>query len=606
MSPLGRVGRRPDAWETPHDRAKSRAAERLDEPLEATENAWLDEHLAGCEACRATAQAYEADRLGLRALRDTAPEPPRDLWARTAAAIEREAGGHGRASTGPARRSPLAQWGAIAGIAVVAVVVGSSVLQGGWLAPSAGTTNGVDGSGVAVLTPSVPASGIAVIPGATPIAVDAGLVGWFDVDVDGSYAYNTAKVDKVCAQANQASCAALDDRAGQRIVLASSPKSIITSPANGQTVVVGSNGSGGNQVFVVTLPADPDASPRPTPTAMATPTVTPTGTPTATPGASGTPAPTGSPLTPSPSATPTQTATPTTTPTETPTASPTMTAAPTATATALAIVSDVTVVGDAAAFSPDGAWFAFTARPADGSAGPDIYLWHVGAAQAQAVTTDHRSVFASWADGQAIGSRPALVAGDAAASPAAGVEPITFSIDPATGAETSIAFKGWRPAVAPTGDRAVTWQGSVAVSDDGTAITPTDGQLALVAWGQDGGTAFSPAPPALSDGPIADFSVRWDETGSWLAVWVADANDPTAGRLSLLHLDTKTGTVDRPKAGPQDVPALPGFSIENGRLAWATPPSQDGEGSRVQIVAWSAGGVGTIESAPGQEVVVVR
>ena len=31
-----------------------------------------------------------------------------------------------------------------------------------------------------------------------------------------------------------------------------------------------------------------------------------------------------------------------------------------------------------AAYSPDGAWFAFTARPSDGSAGPDIYVWRVG------------------------------------------------------------------------------------------------------------------------------------------------------------------------------------------------------------------------------------
>ena len=38
--------------------------------------------------------AYEADRLALRGLRDRAPEPPRDLWARTAAAIERESASH--------------------------------------------------------------------------------------------------------------------------------------------------------------------------------------------------------------------------------------------------------------------------------------------------------------------------------------------------------------------------------------------------------------------------------------------------------------------------------------------------------------------------------
>ena len=40
----------------------------------------------------------------------------------------------------------------------------------------------------------------------------------------------------------------------------------------------------------------------------------------------------------------------------------------------------------------------------------------------------------------------------------------------------------------------------------------------------------------------------------------------------------------------------PGFSIAKGRLAWATPPGQGGEGSRVQIVAWSGDEVGSTES----------
>ena len=133
---------------------------------------------------------------------------------------------------------------------------------------------------------------------------------------------------------------------------------------------------------------------------------------------------------------------------------------------------------------------------------------------------------------------------------------------------------------------------------DGTAIEPVDGRLVLDAW--DGGaTDVDPDAYTVSDGPLGDFTVRWDETGTWLAVWVADVADPTVGRLSLLHIDRRPATWTVPKAGPQDVPALPGFSIENGRLAWATPPSQDGEGSRVQIVAWSADGVGSIESAPG-------
>jgi hypothetical protein len=110
----------------------------------------------------------------------------------------------------------------------------------------------------------------------------------------------------------------------------------------------------------------------------------------------------------------------------------------------------------------------------------------------------------------------------------------------------------------------------------------------------------------VADGPVAEFDVRWDETGSWLAVWVADATDPTIGQLSLVHLDRATGKLDRPRGAPQDVTALPGFSIADGRLAWATPPGQGGEGSRVQIVAWTNETVGAVESGPVEDVVVVH
>jgi Putative zinc-finger len=600
MSRLGRAVRRPDQWASPHERARSRAAERIDGQLEPTEAAWLENHLATCDACFDTAVAYETDRLALRALRDDPPQPPRDLWARTSAAIEHEAPGHRRPSTAVVRQGPLAQWGAVAGIVVVALVVGSSVLSGGWLTSPSGTTNGIDGSITALITPPPGPSGVAVGPGATPMAVDAGAVGWFDVGADGSYAYNVANVDEVCAEVDEASCAALDRSAAQRIALTTPPKSVITSPS-GQAVVVGSDGSGGNQVTVMALP---DAS---GPSASAAPTRTPKPTPTpvaASP--SITPEPVTTPSSPPSSETPSPSPTAVTTP------APTLTPGPTA--EALAIVSGVTIVGDAAAFSLDGTWFAFTARPADGSDGPDIYVWRVGDARAKALTTDHRSAFASWSDGLVVGSRPGLppsdpsvAPGDASsAAPTAALDPVSFTIDPATGAETTLAIRAWRPVVDPTGAHAVVWDGSVAVTDDGSSITPAKGRLELVDWTKNGSGTIDPKGPVVRKGPVGDFSVRWDETGSWLAVWVADANNPAVGRLSLLHLDPATGAIDRPKAGPQDVPALAGFSIENGRLAWATPPSQDGEGSRVHIVAWSADGVGSIETAPGQDVVLVR
>ena len=124
----------------------------------------------------------------------------------------------------------------------------------------------------------------------------------------------------------------------------------------------------------------------------------------------------------------------------------------------------------------------------------------------------------------------------------------------------------------------------------------------------------SPLPQVVHDfptqivvaGPIADFDARWDDTGTWLAIWIADPLDPGLGRLSLLHFDPFTGLVDRPLGAPQDVTALPGFSIGFGRLAWASPPGQSGEGSRIQIAAWTASEVGAIESIPVKGAIIIQ
>jgi hypothetical protein len=153
----------------------------------------------------------------------------------------------------------------------------------------------------------------------------------------------------------------------------------------------------------------------------------------------------------------------------------------------------------------------------------------------------------------------------------------------------------------------VTWDGTVGLAPDGMTPVPADGSLVLRGFnGATGVDATSAPAAAVAAGPFAEFDVRWDETGSWLAVWLADASDPTIGRLSLLQLDPVTGELDRPHGAPHDMPALPGFSIANGRLAWATPPGQSGEGSRVQVVAWTDDGVGAVESGPVENVVVIH
>ena len=613
--------RRPDQWSSPHERARSRAAERLDSALDPGEAAWLDGHLATCPDCRAAAAAYDADRADLRALRDVPIQPPRDLWARTAAGIEIEARRRGRRPrrTAPAggSRFPL---GALTGVMVVVLVVGAAVVSGGWLdQPSVPT-----GSTPAVAAASTAAGAASGVPQATPINVTAGNVTWIHSLSDGGYAYNSSSVNQVCPVGDQPGCASLAEGPPEKISLDSTPRTIIGSPTDDQAVVVGPDGSGSDKVFVVALPeppkrtAEPSKSPAPTPeTATPTPTATvasaspagPSTSPSGSAGASASPtasagtesaSPPASPATPSATPDATPTATP---PTETPTPipSPTLPASPQATASAIAIASGVTVVGQSAAFSADGRWFAFTARPSDGSAGPDIYVWQLGEGKAKRVTDDGGSVFASWAGDLVVGSRVAAEATDAGDHIAT-----SFLVDPATGTETGDPIALWRPVVDPTARYAVAWDGPVQTGDAGPTLDPARGQLVITSWRPDAAAVATRSQVPTADDTIGDLDVRWDETGGWVAIWTADASDPGIGRLSLYRLDTGSGTLVRPKGAPRDVPALPGFSIGDGRLAWVTPHGQDAEGSKVQVVAWSGDGVGAVESVPADDVVVVR
>ena len=647
MRRFGRVGRRADFWASAHERARVRAAERLDAPLKPSEAAWLETHLADCPACTAVAEAYAADRLALRLLRDAIPDPPRDLWARTAAGIEREASLRGRAGRsagpGPARsRSPI---GVLSGIAVVAVVLVATALSGGFL-----------GNFGVALASSQPAesqdASLRAIP--TAIAVGAGEVRWIGARDDGAFAYNVANIDAVCPLDRQPDCAPFADGHARRMTLTATPKFVFQSPVDDEAVVVGTDAAGSDAVIVVALP---------------TPEVQPTEATS-----TGSPAPTASIAATEPAATPT--VTPSEMPSESPTASdlatlgpPTESASPgPGVGTAVAIITNVTIVGRGAGYSPDGAWFAFSARPADGSAGPDIYVWHVGDPQALPLTSDHASVFASWVGNQLLGSRamPAAApapdaslpleatappepgpspfaspSGDVTASPEPTPAPEfsarTFLIDPSTGIETPMLGADWQPVVDPTGVWVAAWEGTVRAAPDGLTMVPATGRLVIHAFQPlvdpnasaepsvlplesaadqptelpiDGSPAPSDGaliePQVVAEGPIAEFDARWDDTGTWVAFWLADPVDPSIGRLSLLHIDPTTGLVDHPLGAPQDVPALPGFSMGAGRLAWATPPGQGGEESRIQIIAWTDNDVGAVTSVPVEGAIVVQ
>jgi hypothetical protein len=631
VNPRRRGRPQPDAWSSLHERARVRLAERLDEPLDWLEAAWLAEHLDDCADCRTVDAEYAAQRAELLALRP--PVPPRDLWARTSAALDAEAARHpGRVARAADRRSrrnrgwtPFGAIGAVAATFVAAFVVGSQ-LVGPTSVPQ-----------IAIASPPASGAPSGAIPSiATPIPVEQGQVAWCSQE-NGSCEIHQAQIESVCPPGSTSNCAPLDSNAKSVVKLSVTPKSIVSSPNRSQVIVVGTKpGTASTTIYVVPVSG---GTPSPTPTVpptSATP-IAPSNLPSNVPSIP----PSSAPSSPAGSAPP-------------PSPSPVPSGAPTATALAiLAIASDVVVVGQSAAYSPDGAWFAFSARPVGRLNGPDVYVWHAGDPAAVPVTTDHRSVFAGWVGQRIVGSRADLpsrqgsaspepessgttghgpkkspaaseVAGEsstpsasepaaASASPAGDVATSSFIIDPATHIQTNLTVPAWRPIVDPLGRWAVYWEGTIAADASGERWVMGTGQLMLGSWAALAGaeTAAGQQPLVLSpefsaiDG--ADWDARWDDTGEHLAVWIGEREDPAVGHLNLVTMDPATGQPDSVGWRLVGRPALVGFSLADGHLAWATPPGQDGHGSQLQVYAWSGPDAGQTHSMPatGTDTVIV-
>ena len=221
-----------------------------------------------------------------------------------------------------------------------------------------------------------------------------------------------------------------------------------------------------------------------------------------------------------------------------------------------------------------------------------------------AVTSDGLSVFASWDGNDIIGSGPAPNDQNDGQH-----ESVSFRLDPTSGERRDVSSGLWRPAIDPSGTFAVAWDGSVLVPVEGAKdVTPGRGDLRIVRWPADGtssNTAGDPIPGV--SGAIGDFDVRWDETGSWLAVWIAEPADPEIGPADApaARSGIPAGCRDRMAPRPMSRPCRASRSAMDGWRG-STPHGQDGQGSKVQVVAWSDDGVGATESVPGEGVVVVR
>jgi hypothetical protein len=375
--------------------------------------------------------------------------------------------------------------GAMSAVAVVVVVVGATLLSNGVRQGQTGGQGAAPGgqaSATASVAPEVASDGGAE---PTPFAVGAGDVAWIDAG-PGGVAVSTVQVEQVCPAEGSAGCPAVQDRDATVLGLTSTPRTLIGSPTKQQAVAIGKAPDSADEVVVVDLPRRPaTAAPSPTPARTVEPTAPASTEPSGAPESA----------VPSPSVT-VQTS-------ESPSLSPEPTKA-----AELAIARGILVVGESAAFSADGAWFAFTARPSDGSRGPDVWVWKVGDPEAKPLTDDGVSYFASWSGDRAVVSRPADPASDTS-------DPASLVIDPATGDQRSVG-EIWRPMVDPSGRFAIGWRGTLERADDPLLWTPARGRLELRAWAADGNTTAVDGPEdqrVVADSAHRDFDVRWDESG---------------------------------------------------------------------------------------------
>jgi hypothetical protein len=602
-----------------HARARTLAAMRVDAPLASDAAGWLDAHLSTCDPCRDAADGFEADRVLLRGL--AAPVPPRDLWAATAARLDREGRQPGpRSQSFRFGRVPI---GALAGVLVVAVVVGASYLTDRGSVPAASPEASSAAAAASGTSSTLTAA-------ATPIAIDR-RVGLVHAGTNGALGVLTATVDEVCAAASSSQCQA-DTNGSTSVAVSQQPRSVVQSPNGKQLAFVLATGHGGS---VVIVPAPSAGS---SPPASVNPTTSPSSTATPSPSASASASP--SAASASPSVRPSTSPSPSPTPSAPhPSASPTpplVLPSPSLVAAPIAIADDVTVIGQSAAYSPSGNWFAFSARPADGSRGPDVFVWRVGDAKAHPVTTDHRSVFSTWVGDNVLGSRaePLASAGgtqnDAAtATPGVEARSISFLLDPSTGASRIVPGDGiWRPVVDPSGRFAVYWSGTIEVDSNGVDWSPANGTLVLARWdpsqlvapvtptprpsaspsaGPIASASASPGAPValLASPPVADWDARWDETGTYLGLWLADQPGSNSGRLTLHTVDLASGTLDAAGALFNDQPARTGFAIGQGRLAWVMPGGSGGP--VVKVYAWSGAKGGTAQTpAQPDDTLVIR
>jgi len=501
-----------------HRRARMLAAESVDTELAPGDAEWLAGHLGSCPGCAAVAEEYRAVHLELRGL--SAPEPPRDLWARTSAALDGAEAARAGRSRGSARavratragRRPLISTAVAVGIVVVAAVASLIVQSPIASIPPGSTQSGAIAVGTA--SSGQPSGG----PQA-PLAVVDGTTYWMAAS-DGVY---VIKGDSAQCAATDGSCTVANGT-GQTLgsISSDSTVSAAIAPDASRAAVWTSD-----KVAIVPLGAQPQTVSldqlTPQPTIAATPTAQPATPSPAAPTVLATAsaaAPTASPS-PSPSATPaaSASATPAASASATPAASPSATAS--GAAPAVAILSGYEIVGRDPDFSPDGSLVAFSARPVDHSTGPDVFIWRTGDAQAQSVTSGHADLFAGWFGQQILISE--ISAGGSSAGATASASASAGASTSTSATATAGASEGASVTVSAGASAGAT---ASAGSSAGASATPSSGSGTVGStsyiFDPGTGTALEITRPMLL--PVVD------PTGQYVVYWSGTVEfDPVSG-----------------------------------------------------------------------------
>jgi hypothetical protein len=437
---------------------------------------------------------------------------PRDLWARTSAALDRELAYSGRQQAGRGSRA-----GATASVAASLAVFGAAAL--------------VVMSQWPLLDRPVP-----TLLRATPFAVPDKAVAYLGTGPQGLSIFRTS-IDRVCPIA-AADCVGEPPAASSLALSRPFEASTLSlSPSGRQLAITGRDGDREGIIAIVTMP---DVADSPTFTSTTPAVTSPVVAASASPGIT---------VPPRPGAT-----------------TEPILETPAAGLAVVPILEDALGVGSPPAWSSDGQMLAFSAMPADGTAGPDLYVWQPGDGTARRLSDDQSTYFASWSGARIVVSRLVEPAAD---------EPIavTVVIDPASGEERIVEEEAmWLPQLNGPATHAVAWQGTLTWR--GHAATADLGALYLLDWATIDPWAELEMPPATKE-PDATPDGLEPAGPEPIDPIVPDSPQPEPGETAGVPRAAPTFMLTLPPIIDEDAEASPAPALEPDETEPAPEPTND-------------------------------